>query len=105
MSPYRRGPRSIDTALGSLADDLAPETLLAEVQRVWPSVVGEAIATEAQPTGERGSSITISCSASVWAQELDLMAAQIIPRLNARLSSGTVQRLRCVALGHSKYPA
>ena len=35
MSPSRRGPRSMDAAFGSLADDLAPETLLAEVQRVW----------------------------------------------------------------------
>ncbi len=92
----------MDAALGSLADDLAPETLLAEVQRVWPSVVGEAIAAEAQPSGDRGGSITISCSASVWAQELDLMSAQIIPRLNARLSRGSVQRLRCVAVGHLK---
>jgi predicted nucleic acid-binding Zn ribbon protein len=100
VSPYRRGPRQLDAALGSLADDLAPETLLAEVQRVWPGVVGEAIAAEAQPTAGRGGTITISCSASVWAQELDLMAAQIIPRVNAELSHGSVQRLRCVAVGH-----
>ncbi len=90
----------MDAALGSLADDLAPETLLAEVQRVWPSVVGEAIAAEASPSAARGGSVTISCSASVWAQELDLMSAQIIPRLNGRLSRGSVQRLRCVAVGH-----
>jgi predicted nucleic acid-binding Zn ribbon protein len=90
------------TALDSLADDLAPETLLAEVQRVWPSVVGEAIASEAQPSAERGGALTVSCSASVWAQELDLMAAQIIPRLNGHLSRGSVKRLRCVATGHLK---
>ena len=102
MSPYRRGPRSMDAAFGSLADDLAPETLLAKVQRVWSGAVGEAIAAEAQPSAERGGTITISCSASVWAQELDLMAPQIIPRVNAQLSSGSVQRLRCVAVGHLK---
>ena len=65
--------------------ELAPATLLAQVQRVWPATVGEAIAAEAQPTAERGGVVTISCSASVWAQELDLMAPKIIARLNERL--------------------
>jgi predicted nucleic acid-binding Zn ribbon protein len=44
--------------------------------------------------------VTVSCAASVWAQELDLMAPQIIERLNAALDQGSVQRLRCVAVGH-----
>jgi predicted nucleic acid-binding Zn ribbon protein len=97
---YRRGPRPLDVAVGRLADELAPETLLAEVQRVWTKAVGDAIATEAQPTAERAGVVTISCSASVWAQELDLMAPQIVERLNARLPRGSVQRLRCIAVGH-----
>ncbi len=97
---YRRAPRSLQTALHHLSDDLAPKTVLAEIQRVWPATVGEAIAAEAQPTAERSGVVTISCSASVWAQELDLMAPQIIPRLNAALEHGQLQRLRCVAVGH-----
>lgn len=96
---YRRGPRSLDGAFGELADELAPETMLAEVQRVWAKAVGEAIAAEAQPTAERGGIVTVSCSASVWAQELDLMAPQIVAQLNVRLARGSVQRLRCVAVG------
>jgi hypothetical protein len=40
--------------------------------------------------------LTISCSASVWAQELDLMAPAILERLNASLQRGRIQRLRCV---------
>lgn len=97
---YRRSPRTLETAFGHLADDLAPQTLLAEVQRVWPDTVGAAIAAEASPTAERAGVVTISCSASVWAQELDLMAPQIIPRLNAALQRGQLQRLRCIAVGH-----
>ncbi len=89
-------------AFGELADELAPETLLAEVQRAWPGTVGEAIAAEAQPTGERAGMVTISCSASVWAQELDLMAPQIITRLNLGLARGSVHRLRCIAVGHTR---
>ncbi|MGO9819674.1 MAG: DciA family protein [Solirubrobacteraceae bacterium] len=97
---YRRAPRPLETAFGHLADELAPETMLAEVQRAWPTAVGEAIAAEAQPTAERGGVVTISCSASVWAQELDLMSPQIVERLNAQLARASVQRLRCVAVGH-----
>lgn len=97
---YRRAPRPLEAAFGRLADELAPETMLAEAQRVWPSAVGEAIAAEAQPTAERGGVVTISCSSSVWAQELDLMSPQIVERLNAQLPRGSVQRLRCVAVGH-----
>lgn len=85
-------------AIGRLADELAPETLLAEVQRAWPSVVGPAIADQATPTAERGGVVTVSCAASVWAQELDLLAPQIVSGLNAALGRGSVHRLRCVAV-------
>jgi predicted nucleic acid-binding Zn ribbon protein len=97
---YRRSPRTLDVALASLADDLAPRTVLADVQRAWPDTVGPAIAAQALPTAERGGVVTVSCSASVWAQELDLMGPQIIERLNAALAGVSVTRLRCIAVGH-----
>ncbi|HWE08594.1 MAG TPA: DUF721 domain-containing protein [Solirubrobacteraceae bacterium] len=96
---YRRSPRSLDAALTALADDLAPQTLLGDVQRAWTATVGPSIAAQAQPTAERAGVVTVSCAASVWAQELDLMAPQIIERLNAALPGGGVARLRCVAMG------
>jgi predicted nucleic acid-binding Zn ribbon protein len=85
-------------ALDQIRAELEPETVLAEVQRVWPHAVGPVIAREAQPTGERSGVVTVSCSASVWAQELDLMAPAILERLNKLLRSGRVSRLRCVTL-------
>ncbi len=81
-----------------MRSDLAPDTLLAEAQEVWRATVGEAIAEQARPTGERGGVLTISCAAAVWAHELDLMAPAIIERLNAALRRGSVSRLRCVSL-------
>lgn len=98
MSPSRRSPRPISLALELARGDWAPDTLLAEVQRVWPAVVGTAIAAEATPSRERGGVVTVSCSAAVWAQELDLMAPTILERLNAGLERGSVDRLRCVAI-------
>lgn len=85
-------------ALDQIRDDLAPQSLLADVQRAWHTAVGPTIAQEAQPTAERAGVVTVSCSASVWAQELDLMAPTILERLNRLLDSGQVSRLRCVAL-------
>jgi hypothetical protein len=38
----------------------------------------------------------------MWAQELDLMSVQILAELNAKLRSGSVRRLRCVAVGHGR---
>jgi predicted nucleic acid-binding Zn ribbon protein len=98
MTTYRRAPRPLSLSLDHIRDELEPDSLLAAVQRAWPGAVGAAIAGEASPTAERGGVLTVSCSASVWAQELDLMAPAIIERLNSRLRSGRVSRLRCVAL-------
>ena len=98
MTSYRRSPRPLSIALDQIRDELEPDSLLAEVQRVWQGAVGMAIACEAQPSAERGGVLTVSCSASVWAQELDLMAPAILERLNSALRSGRVSRLRCVAL-------
>jgi predicted nucleic acid-binding Zn ribbon protein len=94
---HRRAPRPIASAINPLRDEWAPETLLAEVQQVWASAVGEAIAAEARAERERGGVLTVVCSASVWAHELDLMAPDILPRLNERLSRGRITRLKCVS--------
>jgi predicted nucleic acid-binding Zn ribbon protein len=98
MSPHRRSPRPLAFALEAIRDDLAPETLLADVQRAWPEAVGASVAAEARPTSERGGVLTVSCSAAVWAQELDLMAPAILERLNGLLKGGQIGRLRCVAV-------
>lgn len=98
MTHHRRSPRSLAPALELLRDSVAPATLLAEIQRIWPEAVGSAIAAEAVPTRERGGVLTVSCSAAVWAHELDLMAPSILERLAALVGPGRVERLRCVAL-------
>ena len=97
MTHRRRAPRPASLAVGALADRLAPATVLAEVQRVWPSVAGPAIAAEATPTGERGGTLTITCRSAVWAQELDLMGPDLVARLNVALGRDVVVALRCSA--------
>ncbi len=102
MPSYRRSPRPVAVSLQSLTDELAPQTLLADVQRIWPAAVGEELARQSTATAERGGVLTVSCADSMWAQELDLMSVQILAELNSRLRSGAVRRLRCVAVGHAR---
>jgi predicted nucleic acid-binding Zn ribbon protein len=97
MTPARRSPRPLEFALGRLRAEWTPQSLLGSVQSIWRGAVGGSIAEHAQPVSERGGVLTVSCSASVWAQELDLMSPTIIERLNAELSEGRITRLRCVA--------
>jgi predicted nucleic acid-binding Zn ribbon protein len=98
IAAYRRGLRPFAPALERVRDELAPQTLLAETQRAWADAVGAVIAAEGRPTAERGGVLTVTCSASVWAQELDLMAPLILEKLNAALVGGHISRLRCVAV-------
>src|SRR6266567_4999760 len=98
MTLHRRSPRPLATALDRIQAELAPETVLADVQRAWRGVVGDAVADQATPTAERGGVLTVGCAASVWAQELDLMAPAIVERLNAVVGEGRIRRLRCVSL-------
>jgi predicted nucleic acid-binding Zn ribbon protein len=91
----RRAPRSLSVALEGLTRTLAPATTLARVQEIWESTAGPAIAQAARPTAERDGVLTVTCSAAVWAQELDLMAGDLTQSLNAALGADTIRELRC----------
>lgn len=93
----RVAPRPAGAAIALLADHLAPRTLLADVQRVWAAAVGDVVAAAAEPTAEREGVLTVACSSAVWAQELDLMARELVERLNAELGAESVRALRCCA--------
>lgn len=92
----RRAPRRLAVALERVSGSLAPTGLLGAVQRAWPEVVGPAVAREARPVSERAGTVTVACSSGVWAQELDLMAGELLPRLNEALPHGDAKRLRCL---------
>ncbi len=91
----RSSPRPLASALARLTPALAPATPLARVQEVWAEAAGPAIAAAARPVAEHEGVLTVLCTAAVWAAELDLLAAEIVARINARLGSETVHGLRC----------
>lgn len=91
----RRAPRPLGLALERFTGELAPVTTLARVQALWTTTVGEGIAAASRPVAERGGVLTVSCAASVWAQELDLMAPELLARLNSALGNEALRELRC----------
>jgi predicted nucleic acid-binding Zn ribbon protein len=92
----RHAPRPLSNALDRLSRQLAPASTLARVQSVWEQVAGTTIAAAARPTAERNGTLLLTCTSSVWAQELDLMGAELICRLNEALGDGApLRELRC----------
>jgi predicted nucleic acid-binding Zn ribbon protein len=92
----RNAPRPLSDALERLSKKLAPASTLAQVQSVWEQAAGATIAAVATPTAERNGTLTVTCSSSVWAQELDLMGAELLMRLNGALGGEErLKELRC----------
>jgi predicted nucleic acid-binding Zn ribbon protein len=93
----RRAPRPLSAALEQLGHEAAPQTVLARIQAAWPAVVGSVIAAEAQPVSERGGTLTVACRSATWASELELLAPELLEKLNRALAvpdQGTLTALR-----------
>ena len=90
----RRAPRQASAAIRAAREQAAPRTGLAAVQAAWAGLVGEQLAAVAEPASERDGTLTIECADAVWAQELDLMQAQLLDRLRGELGERTPQALR-----------
>ena len=95
-------PRRLGDALRELRAEAAPQTLLAAAQSAWPQAAGMRVAEEARPVIERDRVITVACRSATWAQELDLLGATLLERLNADAGvsgHGGIERLRFTADG------
>jgi predicted nucleic acid-binding Zn ribbon protein len=92
----RLAPRALSTALEHVARDVAPDTLLARVQAAWKGVAGERLAHAAAPVSERDGVVTVACESGVWAQELDLLAPDLLQGLEAALGGPSVTKFRFV---------
>ena len=93
----RRGrERHAGDAVTRLADSLAPQTPEALIARAWPKVVGAALAAHSKPVSVKGSTLTVQCGASVYAQELEFQSRRILERLSVELSGILIERIRFV---------
>ena len=95
----RRRPRPLGAALAATMGRVAPATPLAAVQAAWADAVGRRIASEARPVAERDGVITVACTSAAWAQELDLLAAELLEKLREAVPAALSPRsLRFTAL-------
>lgn len=74
--------------------------VLAEVTRVWPSAVGDAVSRAAWPQRvARDGTLHVTTVSATWAFELGRMAEDVLDRLRAQLGAATPTALR-FATGH-----
>jgi predicted nucleic acid-binding Zn ribbon protein len=92
----RLAPRALSTALEGVLRDVAPATLLARVQAVWSEVAGPRLAAAAAPVSEREGVVTVACESGIWAQELDLLAPDLLTGLESALGGRLVAKVRFV---------
>jgi predicted nucleic acid-binding Zn ribbon protein len=92
----RPGPRPLSNALESVLPDVAPATLLAQVQAAWSEVAGARLAEAAAPVSERDGVVTVACESGMWAQELELLGPDLLSRLETALGARSVTKLRFV---------
>jgi predicted nucleic acid-binding Zn ribbon protein len=95
----RPAPRPLAVALEGVVGRAEPATLLARAQGAWAEAAGSGLAAFADPVSERDGVLTVACESAVWAQELELLSADLLARLNAALGdpgSPKLARLRFV---------
>jgi predicted nucleic acid-binding Zn ribbon protein len=92
----RRAPRPLSAALDRVVPGVAPATLLARVQAAWGEVAGARVGAAAAPVSERDGVVTVACESGVWAQELELLAPELLTRLEGALGAHSVTKLRFV---------
>ncbi|MGZ5307583.1 MAG: DciA family protein [Solirubrobacterales bacterium] len=91
----RRAPRPLSAALPAVVGRVVPQTPLAAIQLAWPRAAGEAVAAESEPVSERSGVVTIACSSATWAEQLDLLQAELLERLRAEIGAAAeVSKLR-----------
>jgi predicted nucleic acid-binding Zn ribbon protein len=90
----RRAPRHAAEAIRTARQRVAPKTRLAALQGVWATAVGEQLAAVAEPVSEQEGVVVVGCADSVWAQELDLMQAQLLERFREQLGERAPVSLR-----------
>lgn len=90
----RVAPRRLGQAVEALVGDVLPDGDLSGVQRAWPAVAGERVATHATPVVLRDGVLTVACDEAVWAQQLQLLGPELVARLADVVPAAGVRELR-----------
>lgn len=72
---------------------LAERLREAEIWRIWPDVVGAALAARACPVRIINGTLTVAVSSAPWMQELRFMTAMMQEKLNSSLGAEVVREI------------
>lgn len=94
--PDDRDPQSLGTLAGGIARARGWSGRVAEgtVFGRWAHVVGDDIASHAEPTALRDKVLHVAAESTAWATQLRLMQAQILAKITAAVGPGVVTSLR-----------
>lgn len=93
--PYAQTPRRVGDSLGEILRRLAPDDTLraCRVWDFWDEVVGETLASRAQPDSFRNGTLVVRVSSHAWLQELQFLKEDLRHRLEDRLGEPTIRNL------------
>ncbi len=91
-----RAPEQVTTILERVLSslNLGIKVKQYRIWDVWNSVVGEAIARQAQPQQIRAMVLWVTVSSSTWMQQLEFMKRQIVERINERIGETVISNIR-----------
>lgn len=72
---------------------LAERLREADIWRLWPDVVGQAVASRAQPLRIINGTLTVAVSSGPWMQELTFLKTMMQEKLNERLGGEVVKAI------------
>ncbi len=96
--PDSRDPQPLGRLAGRVAKTHGWEPKISEgtVFGMWPSIVGEDIASHATPERMADGVLHIRAESTAWATQLRYMQGQIIAKIAAAIGHGAVKSLRIV---------
>ncbi|NKY49848.1 DUF721 family protein [Nocardia vermiculata] len=94
--PDDRDPQPLSALAGSLAKSRGWSGKVAEgtVFGRWSAVVGEDIASHADPVSLTDGVLSIQAESTAWATQLRMLQAQLLAKINAAVGQGVVTSLK-----------
>lgn len=62
----------------------------------WAGIVGPEVAEHTKPGAFEDGELVVNCDSPAWAQQVRLLAGQLVRRLNEELGDNTVQRVKVI---------
>lgn len=66
----------------------------AEIEEIWPEIVGARAAEHTRPAGLRGATLVVDTAPGLWVQELTAQRAKVVGEINRRLGGSVIDDIR-----------